>query len=133
MKKILDAVFLPVEMFEYQVSFPASRIHHKKITNMKHILLLIYLIPFALKQSVSSISANTGNAPAKRTASTEAMNVNGGTITSSPAPTPAAASAHATAVEPLLTACAYLAPVIFFTSFSNSRAFQMLLRCASWL
>lgn len=45
MKKILDAVFLPVEMFEYQVSFPASRIHHKKITNMKHILLLIYFIP----------------------------------------------------------------------------------------
>src|SRR5690606_14481743 len=46
---------------------------------------------------------------------------------------PDAASAHDTAVEPLETAWAYLAPVIFRTSASNSRAFQMFLRWASWL
>ena len=42
--------------------------------------------------------------PTNKTASIVAINVKGGTITSSPAPMPEAASAVATAVEPLLTA-----------------------------
>ena len=50
---------------------------------------------------VSSISANTGTAPAFTTAPIVAMNVNAGTITSSPHPTPSAASAQRNAAVPL--------------------------------
>ena len=50
-------------------------------------------MPSGDKHKVSSISAKMGIAPAINTASTEATKVNGGTITSSPAPTPAAAIA----------------------------------------
>jgi hypothetical protein len=41
-------------------------------------------MPSALRQSVSSISANTGMAPASSTLSMVAMKVKGGTITWSP-------------------------------------------------
>jgi hypothetical protein len=44
-----------------------------------------------------------------------------------------AAKAAIIAAEPLDTASAYFALVIFFASSSKSLAFQMLLRCASWL
>ena len=55
---------------------------------------------------MSSTSANTGTAPAATTAFTVATNVNAGTITSSPHPTPSAASAHRNAAVPFATATA---------------------------
>ena len=51
--------------------------------------------------SVSSTSAKTGTAPEFTTAPTVAMKVNAGTTTSSPHPTPSAASAHRSAAVPL--------------------------------
>jgi hypothetical protein len=56
------------------------------------------------------MSTRTGVAPVRRTALAVAMNVTSGTITSSPAATPAAASARKIAVVPLVVATAWAAP-----------------------
>ena len=64
----------------------------------------------ASRPSESSISANTGTAPAHTTAFTVAMNVKDGTMTSSPQPTPRAARATRSAAVPLEVATACVAP-----------------------
>ncbi len=53
------------------------------------------------RHRVSSMSAKTGTAPADITASMVATKVNGGTMTSSPTPTPQAAKATERAAVPL--------------------------------
>ena len=75
---------------------------------------------------MSSISQNTGTAPAVTTALTVAMNVNAGTITSSPQPTPSAASATRSAAVPLDTAMA-LRDVEPFLQAPTSNAWTRLL------
>ena len=59
----------------------------------------------------SSMSAKTGRAPVNRMLFTEAMNVNGLVITSSPGPIPLARRARCSAVVPEDVARACLAPV----------------------
>ncbi len=56
------------------------------------------------------MSANTGVAPAVTTAAAVAAKVSDGTITSSPADTPAAARARCRAAVPLETAIAWPTP-----------------------
>ena len=70
--------------------------------------------------SVSSTSANTTSAPIVTTALTVAMNVNAGTITSSPGPTSNAANATRNAAVPLDTASAYRQPNASHTADSNA-------------
>ena len=70
--------------------------------------------------SVSSTSANTTSAPIVTTALTVAMNVNAGTITSSPGPTSNAANATRNAAVPLETASAYRQPNASHTADSNA-------------
>src|SRR6266480_137431 len=68
-----------------------------------------------------STSANTGVAPACRTAWAVAMNPSAGTITSSPGPTPAAASATWSAEVPLFVARQKRAPTTAANSASSAR------------
>ena len=70
--------------------------------------------------SESSTSANTGTAPALTTAPIVAMNVNAGTMTSSPHPTPSAASAHRNAAVPLDVASANAQPNASHAAASNA-------------
>ena len=57
------------------------------------------------------MSTNTGVAPTAMMASTVAMNVLAGVITSSPAPTSNARSASSIAASPVPTPMAWLAPM----------------------
>jgi len=83
------------------------------------------------RQSVSSISEKTGIAPASKIPSMVAINVKGGTITSSPAPIPHAASAIRSAAVPLELRWQYPAPIRFASSDSNAFAFQFPFRTPS--
>jgi hypothetical protein len=74
--------------------------------------------------SVSSTSASTGVAPTESTASKLATKVKVGMTTSSPEPTPRAASAVVSAAVPLETSWACAAPVRAARAASSSRAFQ---------
>jgi hypothetical protein len=87
--------------------------------------------PSGERHRVSSISANTGTAPAMSTDSMVATKVKGGTITSSPAPTPQAAMAVDSAAVPLAQRCAYSTPNRRASSVSNVLAFQCPLRASS--
>src|SRR3954465_13216231 len=66
------------------------------------------------------MSAKTGSAPPKRAAAGGATNVNGGTITSSPGPTPAARYARWSAAVQLETATAWRPPTYSANTSSNS-------------
>ena len=74
------------------------------------------------RQKVSSISASTGVAPTRTIAVKQEIQLHAGTITSSPGPTPSAASAHSSAAVPLVTASAYLKPYISANSRSSVAA-----------
>src|SRR5437763_1700031 len=71
----------------------------------------------------ASMSANTTVAPVYRIAFAEAMNVNDGTMTSSPGPTPAVASARCRPVVQEVVAIPCFAPTYDATAFSNSATF----------
>src|SRR6266536_839977 len=71
----------------------------------------------------ASMSANTTVAPVYRIAFAEAMNVNDGTMTSSPGPTPAVASARWRPVVQEVVAIPCFAPTYDATAFSNSATF----------
>ncbi len=58
-----------------------------------------------------SVLTNTGRALSMRTALTQATNVNGGRMTSSPACTPTAISATISELVPLVVAMQCLAPI----------------------
>src|ERR1700730_4993668 len=68
-----------------------------------------------------SLSTTTGAAPARRMAEGHEMIVNVGSMTSSPAPRPSAATAASRAAEPLQTATPCLRPTRAANSCSNPR------------
>ncbi len=69
---------------------------------------------------LSSISANTGTAPAQTTAPGVAKNVHAGTITLSPGPMPAALRATTNDAVPEVTPNVYSIPIFLLNAFSNS-------------
>ena len=63
-----------------------------------------------IDRDIGSISTNTGTAPTLQVAEAQATQVNPGTRTSSPAPTPSASSEMVSAEVPLVTGVQYNVP-----------------------